>query len=82
MMFPTLFDGPSTPRRAAGPQAILDTSLEVAERGEQVRSQFRGALVEELTARLLARGAAGGGQSGASGGSCSTGSGPRSIPTT
>ena len=30
-------------------------SLAVADRGEQVRSQVRGALIEELTARLLAR---------------------------
>jgi hypothetical protein len=55
-MFPTLF-GPSVP---AGPErvrseAILTASLEVAGRGEQVRSQFRGAIVEELTAMLLAR---------------------------
>ncbi len=55
-MFPTLF-GPSVP---AGPErtrseAILAASLAVAERGEQVRSQFRGAIVEELTANLLAR---------------------------
>ncbi len=54
--FPTLF-GPSVP---AGPErsrseAILAASLEVAGRGEQVRSQFRGAIVEELTATLLAR---------------------------
>jgi len=55
-MFPTLF-GPSVP---AGPErtrsdAILAGSLEIAQRGEQVRSQFRGAIVEELTAILLAR---------------------------
>ena len=55
-MFPSLF-GPAVP---AGPQrarseAILASSLAVAERGEQVRSQFRGAIVEELTAMLLAR---------------------------
>jgi hypothetical protein len=36
-------------------EAILGASLAVADRGEQVRSQFRGAIVEELTARLLAR---------------------------
>ena len=52
-MFPTLF-GPAVPageRQHA--EAILDVALEVAERGEAVRSQFRGAIVEELTARLL-----------------------------
>jgi hypothetical protein len=34
---------------------ILDVALEVAERGDAVRSQVRGAIIEELTARLLAR---------------------------
>ena len=59
-MFPTLF-GPTAgapPRERA--EALLDVALEVAERGEAVRSQFRGAIVEELTAGLLARRAAGG----------------------
>jgi hypothetical protein len=55
-MFPTLF-GPAVPE---GPERtrseeILAAGLEVAGRGEQVRSQFRGAIVEELTATLLAR---------------------------
>jgi hypothetical protein len=36
-------------------EAILAASLRVAERGEQVRSQFRGAIVEALTERLLRR---------------------------
>jgi hypothetical protein len=45
-MFPTVFP-------AERAEAILDAALEVADRGEQVRSQFRGAIVEELTARLL-----------------------------
>jgi hypothetical protein len=54
--FPTLL-GSSV---LAGPErtrseAILAASLEVADRGEQVRSQFRGAIVEEATAILLAR---------------------------
>ena len=65
-MFPTLF-GPAPvageasaagePGRSARErsEAILTASLAVAERGEQVRSQVRGAIVEELTARLLAR---------------------------
>jgi hypothetical protein len=54
-MFPTLF-GPSAATEARDhAQAVLAVSLEVAERGEQVRSQFRGAIVEALTARLLAR---------------------------
>jgi hypothetical protein len=36
-------------------EAILAASLQVAERGEQIRSQFRGAIVEALTERLLRR---------------------------
>jgi hypothetical protein len=54
-MFPTLFgpDVADADRRRA--EAVLAVSLEIAERGEQVRSQFRGAIVEALTARLLAR---------------------------
>jgi hypothetical protein len=56
-MFPTLF-GPAAP--AVGDtvrdrsEAILAVSLAVADRGEQTRSQFRGAIVEALTERLLA----------------------------
>ena len=55
-MFPGLFGASATasPERDAS-AAILAVSLEVADRGEQVRSQFRGAIVEELTAILLAR---------------------------
>jgi hypothetical protein len=56
-MFPTLF-GPSVtgdPAEMARSEAILESSLAVADRGEQVRSQVRGALVEEVTAQLLAR---------------------------
>jgi hypothetical protein len=57
-MFPTLF-GPAAP--APGhpvrdrSDAILAASLEVADRGEQARSQFRGAIVEALTERLVAQ---------------------------
>ena len=55
-MFPTLF----APRRdsvvdAARAEAILAAALNIAGRGEQARSQFRGAIVEALTERLLAR---------------------------
>jgi hypothetical protein len=55
-MFPSLFGSaiPDDPERATS-EAILAASLAVADRGEQVRSQVRGAIVEELTARLLAR---------------------------
>ena len=56
-MFPSLF-GPSAP--TDGPErerseAMLAASLEVAERGEQVRSQVRGAIVESLTEVLVRR---------------------------
>ncbi|MDP9482341.1 MAG: hypothetical protein M3P84_03870 [Chloroflexota bacterium] len=54
-MFPGLFgDGvPAADRDRA--EAVLAVSLEVADRGEQVRSQVRGAIVEALTERLIAR---------------------------
>ncbi|MFN8619139.1 MAG: hypothetical protein U0869_00150 [Chloroflexota bacterium] len=53
--FPTLFGAGADPAIRERAEQILAASLEVAERGEQVRSQVRGALVEELTARLLAK---------------------------
>ena len=56
-MFPTLF-GPGAPPPGDPvrdrSEAILATALEVAGRGEQTRSQVRGAIVEALTERLLA----------------------------
>ena len=54
-MFPALFGAEVDPVERTRSEAILAASLEVADRGEQVRSQFRGAIVEEVTARLLAR---------------------------
>jgi hypothetical protein len=55
-MFPSLFGQtappPGDPVRDRS-EAILDASLRVADRGEQTRSQFRGAIVEALTERLL-----------------------------
>jgi hypothetical protein len=55
--FPTLFHpawtadaDPEERRRSA---EILEVSIAVAERGEQVRSQVRGAIVEAVTERLL-----------------------------
>jgi hypothetical protein len=56
-MFPSLFGAGSPGAGDAGrdrAEAILAASLEVAGRGEQTRSQFRGAIVEALTERLLA----------------------------
>jgi len=54
-MFPSLFDAATDPEERSRSEAMLSASLEVADRGEQVRSQFRGAIVESLTARLLER---------------------------
>ncbi len=56
-MFPTLFglDAGADPVTLARSEAILAVSLEVADRGDQVRSQVRGAIVEAVTAVLLAR---------------------------
>jgi hypothetical protein len=56
-MFPTLFGSAATDDAvgSARSEAILQASLAVADRGEQVRGQVRGALVEELTAQLLMR---------------------------
>src|SRR5919198_3673179 len=56
-MFPALFG--QTARRAEAiadrSEEILEASLAVALKGEQVRSQYRGAIVEALTAILLGR---------------------------
>lgn len=52
-MFPALF-GPQAPAvERERSEAILDVSLAVADRGEQARSQYRGAIVEALAERLL-----------------------------
>ena len=53
-MFPAVFGGDAgtTPEHAG---ELLGVSLDVASRGEQARSQYRGAIVESLTASLLAR---------------------------
>ena len=54
-MFPTLFGATVLASVRETAEAVLSVSLAVAERGEAVRSQVRGAIVEELTARLLER---------------------------
>jgi hypothetical protein len=53
-MFPALFGESVDVALRDHANQVLAASLEVAERGEAARSQYRGALVEELTARLLA----------------------------
>ena len=58
VMFPTLFGAVAPPvghEDRMRSEALLAAALDVAGRGDQVRSQFRGAIVEALTARLLAR---------------------------
>ncbi|CAN5578558.1 hypothetical protein BH20CHL7_BH20CHL7_19280 [soil metagenome] len=59
-MFPTLFGAGVADDIRVASEAILAASLLIADRGEQVRSQFRGAIVEELTALLLGRRVSGG----------------------
>jgi hypothetical protein len=54
-MFPTLFGAGAPDDERDRAEAILIVSLAVADRGEQVRSQVRGAIVEALTAIVLAR---------------------------
>ena len=53
LIFPTVL-GPEAPDLERA-EALLAASLEVAERGEQVRSQFRGAFVEQLAQVLVGR---------------------------
>ena len=54
-MFPSLFGpGADDPERGRA-EAILAASLAVADRGEQARSQYRGAIVEAVTELLLRR---------------------------
>lgn len=55
LTFPTLFGVATDPTQRTRSDALLAAALAVADRGEQVRSQVRGAIVEELTAHLLAR---------------------------
>ena len=52
-MFPTVL-GPGSPDRDRA-EAVLAGALEVAARGEEVRSQLRGAIVESLAEILVAR---------------------------
>lgn len=54
-MFPTLLGPDVTPADRDRAETILVASLRVADRGEQIRSQVRGAIVEAVTAVLLAR---------------------------
>jgi hypothetical protein len=54
-VFPVLFgERVSAPLRLSA-ETLLAASLQVADRGDEARNQYRGAVVEELTAQLLAR---------------------------
>jgi hypothetical protein len=55
-MFPSLFAESADEAGRSLSEEILEVGLAVAGRGEQVRSQFRGAIVESLTERLLRAG--------------------------
>lgn len=54
-IFPSLFAPHAEGAAAERSEAILAASLDVAGRGDEARSQFRGAIVEALTERLLGR---------------------------
>ena len=54
-IFPTLFGEDADEALRSHAELVLAASLEIAERGEAARSSYRGAVVEELTARLLSR---------------------------
>ncbi len=54
-IFPALFAASAPAEMRERAERILAACLEVANRGEQARSSYRGAVVEELTARLLGR---------------------------
>jgi hypothetical protein len=54
-MFPALFGAQAGSADRDRSEAILAVSLAIADRGDQARNQLRGALVESLTAELLAR---------------------------
>ncbi len=54
-MFPMLFGAATGTSARERSEAILAVALAIADRGDQVRNQLRGALVESLTAELLAR---------------------------
>jgi hypothetical protein len=53
--FPTLFGPATEPVTRERAETVLALSLRVAERGEEVRSQYRGAIVEAITEYLVRR---------------------------
>lgn len=55
IMFPTLFSEAAPAEDLARSEAILACALQVADRGDEIRNQLRGAIVEAVTERLLSR---------------------------
>jgi hypothetical protein len=53
--FPTLFAADAPADERARSEAILACALQVADRGDEIRNQLRGAIVEAVTELLLAR---------------------------
>jgi hypothetical protein len=60
VMFPTVFAVELPAEDLARSEAILACALQVADRGDEIRNQLRGAIVEAVTERLLTRRAAAG----------------------
>jgi hypothetical protein len=54
-IFPTVLGAHADPAVRAAAESVLPALLDVAAKGASARDQYRGAIVEELTARLLAR---------------------------
>jgi hypothetical protein len=54
-MFPSLFGSYAPDATRSHAEEVLAVSLQIANRGESARNQYRGAVVEELAACLLAR---------------------------
>jgi hypothetical protein len=54
-IFPSILGEAAAAGLRARAERLLEACLAVADRGEQARNQYRGAVVEELTAGLLAR---------------------------
>jgi hypothetical protein len=54
-IFPTLLGPLAAPDVRVSAEAVLGPALAIAAKGAEARNQYRGAVVEELTARLLAR---------------------------
>lgn len=55
-MFPTLFGEKAPADVRSKAEDVLQSALRIADRGEEARSQYRGAFVEELTQKVLASG--------------------------